>query len=277
MRNKRSRTFFALSSIIISITFVCGLVSLKSDKEAWAAGGQGYTDVYFKTTDSVTLHGWLIRTSAPKKGTIIHLRCYPEYSGTKADDLLWLKGAGYDIFAFDYRGSGSSGGSPTLGGMLIDTAAAIETAFGLVDVKGLPVFILGQGPGGALSVYALANSPYKGSISGLIIDGSFAGLKDLRDERLKTLGLTRPFKEVLTAIADDSYSPVRWISKISPVPVIIIHGDGDEAVPLRSGLELYDRAGRPKVLMIADGKVDAEALSDTEIRKRLISYLAKVN
>ncbi len=277
MKKKKILIFLALLSIITSIVFVCGSVLLTPKNEALAADSAGHEDVFFKTPDSVTLHGWLIRSSAPKKGTVIFFHDYQEKISKRTDNVLWLKDAGYDIFAFDYRGSGRSDGSPTSAGMRIDIAAAIEAALRLVEVKRDPVFILGQGHGGALSVYALANSRHKDSISGLIIDGSFAALQDLRPEKLNTLVAEPPDRDLLQDISDDSYNPVRWIDEISPVPVIIIHADADEVIPLRSGLKLYDRAKKPKVLLIADGKGRSEALADMDIRKRLITYLGKVN
>lgn len=274
---KKNLIFIALLSIITSIVFVCGSVLFTPENEAMAADSASHEDVFFKTPDSVTLHGWLIRSSAPKKGTVIFLHDYQEKISGRTDNVLWLKDAGYDIFAFDYRGSGRSDGSPTSAGMRIDIAAAIETALRLVDVKRDPVFILGQGLGGALSVYALANSVHKDRISVLIIDGSFAGRQDLGPEKLKTLAVERPYRDLLAGISDDSYSPIRWIDEISPIPVIIIHADADEVIPLRSGLKLYDRAKKPKELLIADGKGHSEALADMDIRKRLITYLGKVN
>lgn len=274
---KKTLILIALLSIVIPLMSVCGPVFFKAEQEALAADAKGYEDVFFKTPDSVTLHGWLIRSSAPKKGTVIFFHDYPGKISDRTGSVLWLKDAGYDIFTFDYRGSDSPGGAQTSAGRRIDIAAAIETALKLADVKRDPVFILGQGLGGALSVYALANSPHKDSISGLIIDGSFASREDLRPEMQKTIAVERSYRDLLPDVADDSYSPIRWIDEISPIPVMIIHADADEVIPLRSGLKLYDMAKKPKELLIADGKGRGQALADMDIRKRLILYLDKVN
>lgn len=274
---KKALIFLAICSIVILLMNVSGPVFFETENEAMAAGADGYEDVFFKTPDSVTLHGRLIRSSAPKKGTVIFFHDYPENISGRTDSVLWLKDAGYDIFTFDYRGSGRSGGAPTSAGIRIDITAAIERALGLEDVKKGPVFILGQGLGGALAVYALANSPYKDSISGLIIDGSFTNREDLRPEKQKTISAERSYSDLLAGITDDLYSPIRWIDEISPIPVMIIHADADEIIPLRSGLKLYDMAKKPKELLIADGKGRGQALADMDIRKRLITYLDKVN
>ncbi len=277
MLKKKILAFFTLTSLISSIVFGCGSVLFMPVKEAAAAGTDGYEDVYFKTPDSISLHGRFIRTSLPKKGTVIFFHGYTEKINDRISSVLWLKDAGYDIFAFDYRGSGRSGGAPSLKGIYIDTEAAIETVFNITGVKGDPVFILGQSLGGAAAVYAVANSPYKEGISGLIIDSSFASYPALPIERLKTPGVSMPVMDTPTGLVDGSYDPARWIHDVSPVPVIIVHGESDTVVPLGNGLELYDRAARPKVLMIAEGKGHEQALTDMDIRRSLASYLARVN
>lgn len=277
MKKKRDLIFLCVTSFIILTVTAVWLCLPTSGTEALAADRDGYENVILKTPDSVTLHGRFIRTPIQKKGTIIRLSGYTaDIHGNRDDNLAWLSDAGYDIFEFDYRGSGRAGGSLTLEGLQTDIAAAIEHVLKSADAQGYPVLILGQGLIGAFSVCALANSPYKNSISGLIIDGSFASREDLLDERLKTLVASRPLKEMLRAATDDSYSPVMWIKEISPIPVIIIHGDHDTAIPLESGLDLYVKAQRPKELLIADGKGHEEALTDRKIRKRLISYLDNV-
>lgn len=274
---KKALIFLAVSSFIILIISAIGPVFFKTENEALAADEQGYEDVFFKKPDSVTLHGRLIRSSAQKKGTVIFFHYYHEKTYEMTGNMDWLKDAGYDIFAFDYRGSGRSDGSQSSAGIRTDIADAIETALRLADVKKAPVFILGQGLGGALAVYALANSPYKESINGLIIDGSFAGREDLSSGKQKTISAERPDRDLLSDVADGLYDPVKWIKEISPIPVVIIHADADEIVPLRSGLKLYDSAKKPKELLIADGKGRGQALADIAVRKRLILYLDKVN
>lgn len=280
MLKKKIFALFTMTSLISSIVFWCGSVLFMPVNEAVAAGTDGYEDVYFKTPDSASLHGLFIRTGRPRKGTVIFFPGYTEKTGGRISGVLWLKDAGYDIFAFDYRGSGRSGGASSLKGIYIDTEAAIETVLNITGVKGDPVFVLGQGLGGALSVYAVANSPYKENISGLIIDSSFASYHDLPVEGLKDPGVSPdmpPVLEMPAGLVDGSYDPARWIHAVSPVPVIIVHGEADTVVPLGNGLELYNKAARPKVLLIADGKGHGQALTDADIRRRLASYLARVN
>jgi len=48
-------------------------------------------------------------------------------------------------------------------------------------------------------------------------------------------------------------SPLNWVGKISPRPLLIIHGTGDEVVEPSSAWALYERAGEPKDILIIEG------------------------
>lgn len=47
--------------------------------------------------------------------------------------------------------------------------------------------------------------------------------------------------------------PVDYVAKISPRPLLLVHGDGDETVPVDHARRLYRRASEPKKLVIIDG------------------------
>jgi len=51
---------------------------------------------------------------------------------------------------------------------------------------------------------------------------------------------------------DEIYSN-KWIDKLSPRPILIIHGDQDDVVSPTSTFNLYERAGDPKEIMIIKG------------------------
>lgn len=51
---------------------------------------------------------------------------------------------------------------------------------------------------------------------------------------------------------DEIYSN-KWIDKLSPRPILIIHGDQDDVVSPTSAFNLYERAGDPKEIIIIKG------------------------
>ena len=45
-------------------------------------------------------------------------------------------------------------------------------------------------------------------------------------------------------------SPLHWIEKISPRPLLLVHGDADKVVLVEQAYELYQKAKEPKELVI---------------------------
>jgi len=48
-------------------------------------------------------------------------------------------------------------------------------------------------------------------------------------------------------------SPIQWIGKVSPRPLLLIHEDSDEIVPVEHAYRLYQEAREPKELTILPG------------------------
>lgn len=231
-----------------------------------------YKNVYFMSSDGVRLHGWFIKAKAGKKGTVIFLHGYSQNISIQIDKVLWLTSEGYDVFAFDYRGYGRSNGTPSLEGVHKDTNAAFKTIFDMAGTKGGKVFVLGQSLGGAIAVYSVANSPYKDRIKGLIIDCAFSSYRQIAKDKISQLPVSWPLI-YLSALVEDDFSPEKWVDKIGDIPVVIIHGDKDEAVPLKHAFRLFEAADEPKELWIVKGKGHVLSFTDESIKKRLVAFL----
>ena len=55
-----------------------------------------------------------------------------------------------------------------------------------------------------------------------------------------------PLQYPLSLIVSDNYNPETVISKLAPVPVLIMHSDADQIVPTIQSQRLYQLAGTPK-------------------------------
>jgi fermentation-respiration switch protein FrsA (DUF1100 family) len=51
----------------------------------------------------------------------------------------------------------------------------------------------------------------------------------------------------------ETITPIDWIDKISPRPLLLVHGDADELIPLEHAERLYRKAEEPKELEIMPG------------------------
>jgi fermentation-respiration switch protein FrsA (DUF1100 family) len=74
-------------------------------------------------------------------------------------------------------------------------------------------------------------------------------------------------------------SPVRWdpvplppaeaAARVSPIPLLVVHGDQDLYFPVEHAHQLYDAARDPKELWIVPGFGHAEAGSDGALLDRI--------
>ena len=70
--------------------------------------------------------------------------------------------------------------------------------------------------------------------------------------------------------------PSATVAGISPIPLLIIHGDRDSTVPLHHGQQLYDLAREPKELWVVPDGGHIQAFERQIYRDRFVAYLTKV-
>ena len=72
---------------------------------------------------------------------------------------------------------------------------------------------------------------------------------------------------------DNDYSPEASIEAVSPIPLLLIHGDQDAIVPMHHSRRLFDLAREPKDLWIVPNAGHIQSLNDETMRKRMTEYL----
>jgi fermentation-respiration switch protein FrsA (DUF1100 family) len=191
------------------------------------------------------------------------------------NSVLWLVDKGFNIFIFDYQGYGRSQGEPTIAGVHRDAEAALETLLSMPQVDKEQIIVLGQSIGGAIAVYTVANTPYKDRIAALVIDSAFSSYRRIAREKLAQVFITWPFQYPLSLFFNDDYSPVKWIKKVAPVPLLIIHGEQDPVVPGHHGQMLYDTALQPKDFWKTTVPGHVSSFADEGVREKLVGYLTE--
>ena len=240
--------------------------------------GIAYRDVWFDADDGPHLHGWFlpadphaVRGSAC---TVLFLHGNAENISTHFASVRWLPASGYNVFLFDYRGYGRSGGEPSLPGVQMDTEAALGAVFAIAEVNPDRILVLGQSLGGSVAITALARSPYRHHIRALVTEGAISSYRGIAREKLAGFWLTWLLQWPLSLAIDDQYKPLEAIGRISPVPILIIHGLRDQVVSPHHAQALYAAAREPKELWLISDADHIQALFEAEIRRRLLGYLA---
>jgi alpha-beta hydrolase superfamily lysophospholipase len=221
--------------------------------------GLAYEDVEFTARDGIRLRGWFIPADSAgiARGTVVF--CHG-HAGSMDPDIQyapWFHQAGYNVLMFDFRGHGRSDGQWVSMGALerLDLLGAVDYLRG----RGIErVGVLGFSMGG---VVAMSTTPHSEAISAVISDGGFARLERAVAAGARQRGLPAflapLFGRVVVWLAGlrlamylAEADPIRWVDKIAPRALFIIHGGQDPYISVEEARQLYQRAGEPKELWV---------------------------
>ena len=189
--------------------------------------------------DGNKIHGWYFKSS-PADRLIFYAH---GNGGNIADRLPAIKGyvdSGYDVFIFDYRGFGKSGGLPTRKSFIDDSFAAYDYLTNFRSVNPPDIVLLGQSLGGA-AVLRLANSV---ECRAVILEGTFYSIKQIAKELYPGLPVW--------AIASSDLDNAKEIKKLRK-PVLLIHGTDDATIPHHHSEMLFKEANEPKEFLSVKG------------------------
>lgn len=231
-----------------------------------ATWGFKFEDVGFASGDGTPLHGWFIPSRAAKaKGTVVFSHGNAGSLGHHLGFVLWFAEAGFNVLMYDYRGFGKSGGSVGRRGMINDVKAAFSYVSKRRDLDVNRLVSYGHSLGGAQSVTAIGEEPVRG-LRAVIIDGAFASYRTMARVIGGRLG---------ESLVTDELAPKDFVSKISPVPLLVVHGSNDIVVPVSQGRRLFQNAAEPKTMfeVRAGNHGDSLARDQGEFRRKVITWL----
>lgn len=256
--------------------------------------GLPYLEVIFPSRDGLRLHGWFIPSersplppladddwSGDSKGTVIF--CHGRF-GSKDPDLKYapfFREAGYNTFLFDFRGHGRSEGEYSSFGYYerLDLLGAID----LLQSKGISRFgVLGFSLGGVVGIATAAQSR---PIVAVISDGGFAEVRKVVEAGSRKKGFPTLLAALIVPLmlwiagrrlgCDLSEADsLRWVDKITPRALLLIHGAEDPYVSVEDVRRLYDAAGEPKELWIVSeaGHRQVDEVRPAEYRRRVLGF-----
>jgi len=205
--------------------------------------GLSYEDIHLKTADDISLHGWYVPAAQPR-GTVLFLHGNAGNISHRLDSVQMFHRLDYSTLIFDYRGYGSSGGTPTEQGTYRDAEAAWRHLAEQRHTPSCRIVLYGESMGGAVAAQlAVHQKP-----AALVIASSFTSVPDLAQHIYPYLPI-----RLLARIHYDTREYLRSIT----VPVLIAHSPEDEIVPFEQGHALFAAANPPKqFLELAGGHND---------------------
>ena len=202
--------------------------------------GLEFEDVSFTASDGVRLHGWYV----PGEGetTWVWFHGNAGNISHRLDNLVELHHQlGVNVFIFDYRGYGRSGGRVSEQGTYLDGEAALAYLGQRPDVDRERLVLFGRSLGCAVAV-ELAT---KHEVYAVVLESAFTSIQAMAKRAYPFL----PGIGLLTRTRFDSLAKIGRVN----APVMVLHGDRDDIVPLALGQELFEGANQPKRFHVING------------------------
>ncbi len=179
--------------------------------------GLAFRNVSFKSGDGVTLNGWYM-PYAHARFTLLHLHGNGGNMSHRINQYRRWHAMGLAVFAFDYRGYGTSAGAPSEAGLYLDAKAAWAL---LIKTRGLApgnIIIAGRSLGCAVAARLAADV----HPAGLALEAPFTNIPDMSQAYYPWLPLRWFVKTQF-----DTEAAVRE----AKTPLLLISAQSDEIIP----------------------------------------------
>lgn len=238
--------FLKWTAIVLVAGYVAGLVLLfvkqraflfpipTTERTAPAAAGLPEAEEHVLTTsDGEKVIVWHV---APKPGRSVVL-FFPGNGDFLAGRVSRFKGItadGTGLVALSYRGYAGSTGAPSEKGLLQDAAAAYAFASERYDTTRIVAWSFSLGTGVAVAVAS------EDPVGKLILEAPYTSTVDVAASLFRLVPLR--------LLMRDQFHSDERIARVT-VPLLIMHGTADPAIPIAFGERLFALAREPKKLV----------------------------
>ncbi len=174
---------------------------------------------------------------------------FPELIDRISSELHWIG------MTFTFRGCGESEGDFSLQGWVDDLRAAIDHLFAEMSPEG--VWIVGAGVGGSLGLCVAASDP---RVYGVALLGARADFDDWGQQPRRMLDHSREvgairnprFPPAMEEWAREfrRFRPVDAAARLAPRPLLVLHGDDDDYVPVSDARQIARAHGSAELRVL---------------------------
>lgn len=193
--------------------------------------------------------------NARAKHTLLYIHGNAEDLGDVRSRLDRLHGLRFSVFAYDYRGYGTSDGTPGEQNAYGDAEAAYTYLTQQLKIPPTQIIVYGRSIGGGSATELVTRH----APAGLILESTF----------------TSAFRVVLPfpLLPFDKFTNLDKLRKVR-CPVLVMHGETDRTIPIEHGRNLYEAASTPKISLWvqAAGHNDLSEIAGTSYDRALMSF-----
>ncbi len=201
--------------------------------------GVDYHAVTLVAEDGVALSAWWVEGVDPTRA-VLWLHGNAGNLSHRAFRLERFREAGLSVLALDYRGYGSSEGSPSAAGLARDARAAWRW---LVDERGLAperVALLGSSLGAAVALQLALEVEQEARLGLVALEAPFLSVR----------AMAREVAPLVPAVAvPEPYDNAAAVARLR-APLVVYHGDADPVIPFEQGRALLERGASAQKLFV---------------------------
>jgi fermentation-respiration switch protein FrsA (DUF1100 family) len=184
------------------------------------------------TPDGEKLIAWYAPAAAGQP-TLFYLHGNAGALAHRAGRIKLYRSYGYGVFMLAYRGFSGSTGAPSEDHIVSDSLMAYDQLKHL-GPHDEDIVVYGESLGTGVAVQVAANR----HPGGLVLESPFTSIVDVGS-------YLYPYLPVYVLLRD-RFESIRYIGKVT-APLLMLHGEDDNIVPVRFGRKLFDAAPAPKM------------------------------
>ena len=184
---------------------------------------------------SVAVEGGLVlrglhREAGPGQPTFV---VFHGNGGHDARKLHVFADRGWGTLIVPHRGFSGNPGRPSQAALIDDAGRVLDVATGPLGLQPGRIVLYGESLGSGVAIRVAA----KGAWRAVVLEAPFATVEDRAAELFSWLPVRRLLR--------DRWRSVDHVGEVER-PLLILHGDADEIMPIAHGRRLFDAATEPK-------------------------------
>ena len=224
--------------------------------------------VSFMADDSTRLTAWIVPGAHAAPDAPWVLISHGNYGnigyGGRPQFYAWFRDLGVNLFAYDYRGYGASGGSPTEPGVYADAAAAYRYLTDSLHVPASRIILFGHSLGTGVTIELARHV----AAAGMIVEDAYTSVADRGQEVFPLLPIRRIAKSRFASI--DKVGGLR-------LPKLFLHARNDQTIPIAHGRKVFAAAAEPKEFVeLNGGHADAYTADRVRYYGAIDSFIRRV-
>jgi fermentation-respiration switch protein FrsA (DUF1100 family) len=242
-------------------------------------------DITLKTPEGLALSCWLIPAADTPRGTIIYLHGVSECKIVGLPMAGKLHALGYNVFLYDSRRHGDSGGRHCTYGFYEkhDATTVITYLLGRSDLRTGRIGLFGTSMGAAVAIQVASIDV---RVVAVVAESGFATLRTIFDDYQKRMiklpwhylrNIVIKRSEHLAHFKANAVSPLEAVRDVH-VPLFMLHGTADNLIKSRYSEMVFANANQPKELWLIPGARhnDMAEVGGEEYWRRVLGFFQNV-